>query len=64
MAGFAIGLLMAGFIGVCLAEPYSKLVRSITGGDGLLTDPGVIRFLGWIELAAGVILFCVHLYRD
>ena len=55
---------MAGFIGVCLAEPYSKLVRSITGGDGLLTDPGVIRFLGWIELAAGVILFCVHLYRD
>ena len=63
MVGFAVGLLMVGFLGVCLAEPYSKLVRSISGGDGLLTDPGVIRFLGWIELAVGVVLLAVHLCR-
>lgn len=64
MAGIAVVLLMAGFCGVCLAEPYSKMVRSISGGDGLLTDPGVIRLLGWIELAVGAVLFAVHLYRE
>jgi hypothetical protein len=63
MVGIAIGLLMVGFIGICLAEPYSKMVRSISGADGLLTDPGVIRLLGWIELAAGAILLGVHLFR-
>lgn len=64
MVGIAVVLLMGGFLGVCLAEPYSRMVRSISGGDGLLTDPGVIRLLGWIELTVGVILFGVHLYRD
>jgi len=63
MMGFAVGLLFVGFVGVCLAEPYSKMVRSISGGNGLLTDPGIIRLLGYIELAAGAILLGVHLLR-
>jgi hypothetical protein len=60
----AVVLLMGAFIGIFLADPWSKMTRSISGGDGLFTDPGVIRLIGWIELAAGVILLGVHLFRD
>ena len=56
-------MLMAGFIGVCFAEPWCNMSRAISG-DSLFNDPGVIRLLGCIELAVGVILFGVHLYRD
>lgn len=60
MAGFAVGLLMAGFIGACLAEPWCRMVRAISG-DGLLTDPALVRIIGYVTLAAGAILFSVDL---
>lgn len=63
MAGFVVVLFMAGFVSVCFAEPWTNLSRSLHG-DGVFNDPGVVRLLGWIEIAAGVSLFCVHLYRD
>lgn len=61
MAGFAVGLLMAGFVGACLAEPWCRMVRAVSG-DGLFTDPALVRILGYVMLAAGAILFSIDLF--
>jgi hypothetical protein len=64
MSTIAVVLLVGGFIGACLAEPWSKIVRDVSGSNSPFYDPSVVRMLGYAQLAAGVLLFAVHLYRD
>jgi hypothetical protein len=64
MATFAFALFAGGFVGICFAEPWSKMVRDVSGSDSPFYAPSAVRMLGYVQVAAGIILFAVHLYRD
>ena len=51
----ALILIVGGLLNAALPEPISKLNKAIGVGD-FLSDPLIIRFAGYVAIAAGVLV--------